>query len=87
MFYGAAATEATSCADQDVYIVGGANSAGQAAMNFSRHASRVTMLVRGPSLTASMSHYLIEQIEANPTSRSAPAPRSSARPAPSTSRS
>ena len=66
VFYGAAATEANSCADQDVYVVGGANSAGQAAMNFSRHASRVVMLVRGPSLTASMSHYLIAQIEANP---------------------
>jgi len=66
VFYGAAATEANSCTDQDVYVVGGANSAGQAAMNFSRHASRVVMLVRGPSLTASMSHYLIAQIEANP---------------------
>jgi thioredoxin reductase (NADPH) len=67
VFYGAAATEASSCAAQDVYVVGGANSAGQAAMNFSRHARKVTMLVRGPSLTASMSHYLIEQIDANPT--------------------
>src|SRR5690349_23200843 len=66
VFYGAAATEASSCAAQDVYVVGGANSAGQAAMNFSRHARKVTMLVRGPSLTASMSHYLIEQIDANP---------------------
>ncbi|WP_433783968.1 FAD-dependent oxidoreductase [Actinomycetospora sp. CA-101289] len=66
VFYGAAATEANSCTDQDVYVVGGANSAGQAAMNFSRHASRVVMLVRGPSLEASMSSYLIEQIRANP---------------------
>ena len=64
VFYGAAATEAPSCAEQDVYVVGGANSAGQAAMNFSRYARRVVMLVRGPSLTASMSHYLIEQIAA-----------------------
>ena len=66
VFYGAAATEATSCTNQDVYVVGGANSAGQAAMNFSRHARRVVMLVRGPSLEASMSSYLIEQIRANP---------------------
>ncbi|GAA4850128.1 FAD-dependent oxidoreductase [Actinomycetospora corticicola] len=64
VFYGAATTEAPSCADETVYVVGGANSAGQAAMNFSRYASRVVMLVRGESLTSSMSHYLIEQIEA-----------------------
>ncbi|PVZ10036.1 FAD-dependent oxidoreductase [Actinomycetospora cinnamomea] len=66
VFYGAAATEASACANQDVYVVGGANSAGQAAMNFSRHARRVVMLVRGPSLEASMSSYLIDQIRANP---------------------
>lgn len=64
VFYGAAATEAPSCADQDVYVVGGANSAGQAAMNFARFAKRVVMLVRGATLEASMSHYLIEQIAA-----------------------
>jgi thioredoxin reductase (NADPH) len=64
VFYGAAATEAPACAAQDVYVVGGANSAGQAAMNFSRYAKRVVMLVRGPSLEASMSSYLIEQIAA-----------------------
>jgi thioredoxin reductase (NADPH) len=67
VFYGAAATEAPSCADQDVYVVGGANSAGQAAMNFSRYARRVVILVRGGSLEASMSHYLVEQIAAVPT--------------------
>ncbi len=67
VYYGAAATEAPSCADQDVYVVGGANSAGQAAMNFSRYARRVVILVRGGSLEASMSHYLIEQIAAVPT--------------------
>ncbi|WP_018330733.1 FAD-dependent oxidoreductase [Actinomycetospora chiangmaiensis] len=63
VFYGAATTEAPSCADEVVYVVGGANSAGQAAMNFSRYARRVVMLVRGESLASSMSHYLIEQIE------------------------
>ena len=64
VFYGAATTEAPLCSDEVVYVVGGANSAGQAAMNFSRYARRVVMLVRGESLTASMSHYLIEQIAA-----------------------
>ena len=63
VFYGSAATEAPACAGQDVYIVGGANSAGQAAVFFSRHAKTVTLLVRGPSLEASMSYYLIKQLE------------------------
>jgi thioredoxin reductase (NADPH) len=66
VFYGAALTEAASCADQEVYIVGGANSAGQAAMYFSRKASKVRMLVRGESLERSMSKYLIDQIAATP---------------------
>ena len=66
LFYGAALTEAASCANQEVYIVGGANSAGQAAMYFSRSATHVRMLVRGPSLEKSMSRYLIEQIAATP---------------------
>ena len=66
LFYGAALTEAASCANQEVYIVGGANSAGQAAMYFSRSATHVRMLVRGPSLEASMSRYLIDQIAATP---------------------
>ena len=66
VYYGAAQTEALSCKDEDVYIVGGANSAGQAAMYFSKYASHVTMLVRGESLTKSMSQYLIDQIAATP---------------------
>jgi thioredoxin reductase (NADPH) len=60
-------SDAEECRDEDVYIVGGANSAGQAAMFMSKTAKSVTLLVRGPSLEASMSHYLIEQIEANDT--------------------
>ena len=63
VFYGSAATEAPACAGQDVYIVGGANSAGQAAVFFSRHARTVTLLVRGPGLEASMSTYLIKQLD------------------------
>jgi thioredoxin reductase (NADPH) len=63
VYYGSALTEATSCAGQRVFIVGGANSAGQAAVYLARHAAAVTLLVRGPSLEKSMSHYLIEQVE------------------------
>jgi thioredoxin reductase (NADPH) len=66
IYYGAAMTEARSCSDQHVVIIGGANSAGQAAVYFSSYAARVTMLVRGASLANSMSQYLIEQIEALP---------------------
>ena len=66
VYYGAALAEAISCADELVYIVGGANSAGQAAMHFSRHAGKVHMLVRADSLTKSMSKYLIDQIVATP---------------------
>src|SRR6266550_1558144 len=62
VYYGATSTEAQSCGDEDVYIVGGANSAGQAAVFFARTARRVTIIVRGPSLERSMSHYLVEQI-------------------------
>jgi thioredoxin reductase (NADPH) len=62
IYYGAALTEARSCADQHVVVIGGANSAGQAAVYFSNYAAQVTMLVRGPSLERSMSTYLIEQI-------------------------
>ncbi len=64
VYYGAAMTEARGCADQHVVVIGGANSAGQAAVYFSGYAANVTMLVRGPSLEKSMSHYLIEQIAA-----------------------
>lgn len=66
VFYGSALTEAARCQEQDVYIVGGANSAGQAAVYLARGAKSVTILVRGESLTASMSHYLVQQIEATP---------------------
>lgn len=66
VYYGAALTEAMACANEEVYIVGGANSAGQAAMHFSRYAAKVYMLVRGDSLAKSMSKYLIDQIEAMP---------------------
>src|SRR5215831_286652 len=66
IYYGAAMTEAMSTKDDDVYIVGGANSAGQAAMYFSRYARRVVMLVRGSSLAASMSQYLVNQLKATP---------------------
>jgi thioredoxin reductase (NADPH) len=62
VFYGSAATEASSCAGQDVYVVGGANSAGQAAVFLARHARQVTLLVRAAALEGSMSHYLIRQI-------------------------
>jgi thioredoxin reductase (NADPH) len=62
VFYGAALSEAEACRDQDVYVVGGANSAGQAAVYLSRYAKSVTMLVRGESLEKSMSYYLIQQI-------------------------
>jgi thioredoxin reductase (NADPH) len=64
VYYGAAMTEARACAEQHIVVIGGANSAGQAAVYFSKYAASVTMLVRGSSLEASMSHYLIEQIGA-----------------------
>jgi len=63
VYYGSAVTEAPACAGQDVYIVGGANSAGQAAVFFSKHAKRVVLLIRGASLESSMSHYLIQQLD------------------------
>ncbi|HEU5341239.1 FAD-dependent oxidoreductase [Edaphobacter sp.] len=66
IYYGAALTEAMSCANEEVYIVGGANSAGQAAMHFARYAAKVRMIVRADSLSKSMSKYLIDQIEATP---------------------
>ncbi|MGW8265975.1 MAG: FAD-dependent oxidoreductase, partial [Longimicrobiales bacterium] len=64
VYYGAALSEAASCKGQEICIVGGANSAGQAAMLFSRYASKVSMIVRGPSIAASMSQYLVDRIEA-----------------------
>jgi thioredoxin reductase (NADPH) len=62
VFYGSALTQAAACKDEDVYIVGAANSAGQAAVYLSRHASTVHLLVRGRDLQSSMSYYLIQQI-------------------------
>jgi len=66
VYYGSAMTEAMSCQGEDVYIIGGANSAGQAAMYFSKYARRVIMLIRGGSLSTSMSQYLIDQIKQTP---------------------
>jgi len=66
LYYGAATAESTSCTDEDVYIVGGANSAGQAAIHFSRYASTVNILVRAGSLAKSMSQYLIDEIKTIP---------------------
>jgi thioredoxin reductase (NADPH) len=66
VYYGAAMTEALSCKDDDVYIVGGANSAGQAALYFARYARKVVMLVRADSLAKSMSQYLVDRIYDSP---------------------
>jgi thioredoxin reductase (NADPH) len=66
VYYGGGASEAIACRGETVYIIGGANSAGQAAMHFSKFAQKVIMLVRGSSLASTMSHYLIEQIEKTP---------------------
>ena len=66
VYYGGGATEALACKNEIVYVVGGANSAGQAAMNFARYAERVIILVRGDSLSSTMSQYLIDQIKATP---------------------
>lgn len=66
IYYGGGATEAMSCQGEITYVVGGANSAGQAAMNFSKYAERVVILVRGSSLASTMSQYLIDQIQERP---------------------
>ena len=66
VYYGGGTSEALSCKGETVYIIGGANSAGQAAMHFAKFAGKVIMLVRGESLASTMSHYLIEQIEKTP---------------------
>jgi thioredoxin reductase (NADPH) len=66
VFYGAAANDARSTEGDDVYVVGAANSAGQAALHIAQYARRVVMVVRGTSLSASMSHYLVERVEASP---------------------
>jgi thioredoxin reductase (NADPH) len=66
VYYGAGLSEATAVRGEDIFIVGGANSAGQAAVYFSAYARSVTMLVRGQGLAESMSHYLVERIEQTP---------------------
>lgn len=66
VFYGAAASEAPTVAGEDVYVVGGANSAGQAVLHLAHFARRVTLVVRAATLDAGMSHYLVRQIEATP---------------------
>lgn len=66
VYYGGGATEALSCKGEIVYVVGGANSAGQAAMNFARYAEKVVILVRGEGLAATMSQYLIDQVQRTP---------------------
>lgn len=66
VYYGGGATEALSCRGEIIYVVGGANSAGQAAMNFAKYAERVVILVRGDGLSATMSQYLIDQVKQTP---------------------
>jgi thioredoxin reductase (NADPH) len=66
VYYGGGSTEALSCQGEIVYVIGGANSAGQAAMNFAKYAERVVIVVRGASLSSSMSQYLIDQIKEMP---------------------
>ncbi len=69
VYYGAAAFEAPACVNHDIYLVGGANSAGQAAVHLCQYANSVTLLVRGESVEESMSHYLIEELAARPNVR------------------
>jgi thioredoxin reductase (NADPH) len=66
VYYGGGSTEALSCKGEIIYVVGGANSAGQAAMNFAKYADRVVIVVRGSSLSSTMSQYLIDQIKEMP---------------------
>jgi thioredoxin reductase (NADPH) len=66
VFYGAAGVMAPAVVGEEVYVVGGANSAGQAALHLAQYAARVTLLVRGGSLAAGMSHYLVRQVEVAP---------------------
>jgi thioredoxin reductase (NADPH) len=66
VFYGGSTSEAPAMAGRDVYVLGGANSAGQAAVYLARYARRVTLVVRAPSLDAGMSHYLVREVEATP---------------------
>jgi thioredoxin reductase (NADPH) len=66
VYYGGGSTEALSCKDETVFVIGGANSAGQAAMNFARYAEKVVIVVRGSSLASTMSQYLIDQVKETP---------------------
>jgi thioredoxin reductase (NADPH) len=66
VYYGGGSTEALSCKGETVYVIGGANSAGQAAMNFAKYAERVVIVVRGGSLSSTMSQYLIDQVKETP---------------------
>jgi thioredoxin reductase (NADPH) len=66
IYYGGGSTEALSCRGETVYVIGGANSAGQAAMNFAKYAERVVIVVRNASLSSTMSQYLIDQIKEMP---------------------
>jgi thioredoxin reductase (NADPH) len=75
IYYGAALVEAAACRDEEVFLVGGANSAGQAALHFARYARKVTMLVRAESLVESMSKYLIDEIERIPNIKVEPLTR------------
>ena len=69
VFYGGPASEAPAAVGQDVYVLGGANSAGQAALHLARYARRVTLVIRAQSLGAGMSHYLVRQVKATPNLR------------------
>ena len=69
VYYGGGATEALSCKGEIIYVIGGANSAGQAAMHFAKYAERVVLLVRGDGLASTMSRYLIDQIQETPNIR------------------
>ena len=66
VYYGGGATEALACKGEIVYVIGGANSAGQAAMNFAKYAAKVVIVVRGSSLSSTMSQYLIDQVKEMP---------------------
>lgn len=66
IYYGASLTEVTACQDKDVYIIGAGNSAGQAALYLTQHATTVTLVVRGESLGAKMSQYLVDRIDQHP---------------------
>lgn len=66
VYYGGGSTEALSCKGETIYVIGGANSAGQAAMNFAKYAERVVIVVRGSSLSSTMSQYLIDQVKETP---------------------